>query len=173
MSDNATPGLAEIKAKVKGTNINEKTLLATDYLNHFNEVVMMIDMLPDMPDCLDMVQDWEPKSYQDHFRDSTIADKGLAVEAYEFVEPTYRAAFEQYISEVDHVILLTIEEAAKLLEQGDMEFFRFKIGESAQQIHALQDKLNAIIHGTASFLEEDGQEETGVFDQDDIDALFD
>ena len=30
-------------------NLDDKTLLATDYLNHFNEVVILLQMVPDMP----------------------------------------------------------------------------------------------------------------------------
>ena len=41
--------------RLQGTNINVNTLLATDYLNHFNEVIMLIEMLPDMPDMLEDV----------------------------------------------------------------------------------------------------------------------
>src|SRR3546814_6668569 len=36
---------------VRGKNINQNTLLATDYLNHFNEIIMLLEMLPSMPEC--------------------------------------------------------------------------------------------------------------------------
>ena len=42
----------ELCAKTEGTTINSQTLLATDYLNHFNEVVMLLEMIPDMPDMM-------------------------------------------------------------------------------------------------------------------------
>ena len=45
---------------VKGKNINEETLLATDYLNHFNEIIMILDMIPMMPECLDDAKAWAP-----------------------------------------------------------------------------------------------------------------
>ena len=45
--------VADWRQRVKGTNICDASLLATDYLNHFNEVVMLIGMIPDMPECLD------------------------------------------------------------------------------------------------------------------------
>jgi len=38
----------DIYARVAGKNINEKTLLATDYLNHFNEIIMLIELVPDL-----------------------------------------------------------------------------------------------------------------------------
>ena len=29
-------------------NINEETLLVTDYLNHFNEVILLLEMAPNI-----------------------------------------------------------------------------------------------------------------------------
>jgi hypothetical protein len=43
----------EFQSRVKDANINDQPLLATDYLNHFNEIVMILDMLPDMPELID------------------------------------------------------------------------------------------------------------------------
>jgi muramoyltetrapeptide carboxypeptidase LdcA involved in peptidoglycan recycling len=41
--------------RLLGTNINSVTLLATDYLNHFNEVIILIEMVADMPDMIEDV----------------------------------------------------------------------------------------------------------------------
>ncbi|MEO8318885.1 MAG: hypothetical protein ABI561_11235, partial [Bradyrhizobium sp.] len=38
-------------AQLKAANINPRTGLATDYLNHFNEAIMLLEMVPDMPEC--------------------------------------------------------------------------------------------------------------------------
>jgi len=173
VSEGLSPDFLAYQEKVKGTNINEETLLATDYLNHFNEVVMMIDMLPDMPDCLDMVKEWEPKPYKDHFRDSTIADKDLAVEVYDHVQPLYKKAFEDTVSKVDMAIFQAIADAEEAIATGDMEYLRFKVGESAQGIHRLTERLSAIVHGTADLSGTEEPEEQVVMDQNDIDALFD
>lgn len=172
MSEGISPEFEAYQAKVRGTNINTETLLATDYLNHFNEVVMMIDMLPDMPDCLDMVKEWQPKPYKDHFRDSTIADKDLAVEAYDHVEPMRKKAFEDTIAQVDHAIFHAIEAAEQAIATGDMEYMRFVISESAKEIHRLTEHLSAIVHGTADLSGLEEADDQGVMDQDDIDALF-
>ena len=67
------PAIAALRARLIGTNINEKTLLATDYLNHFNELVMVLDLIPDMPECLEDARGWMPKSYEDHFADSQFS----------------------------------------------------------------------------------------------------
>ena len=36
-------------ARLRAANINPRTGLATDYLNHFNEAIMLLEMIPDMP----------------------------------------------------------------------------------------------------------------------------
>ena len=41
--------------RLLGTNINSVTLLATDYLDHFNEVIILIEMVADMPDMIEDV----------------------------------------------------------------------------------------------------------------------
>ena len=81
-------------ARAQGTNVHDRTLLATDYLNHFNEAVMLLEMLPDMPDLAEELAEWHPKSYVDHFRDSGIADRELAIEAYPYSPESFRLPFE-------------------------------------------------------------------------------
>ena len=66
-------------ALLEGTNIHPDTLLATDYLNHFNEIAMMIEMLPMMPDAIEDIGGWELLSYQDHFRISGLRDADMAI----------------------------------------------------------------------------------------------
>ena len=97
-----------MQEKVKGSNIDETTLLATDYLNHFNEIVMLLEMIPDMPEILEDVKAWQPKSYMDHFKSSTIAEKDLAIEAYDFVPAVYREPFEQTIEQINNSIASTV-----------------------------------------------------------------
>ena len=38
-----------MRARLVDTNINEKALLATDYLNHFHEFVMLLELVRDHP----------------------------------------------------------------------------------------------------------------------------
>lgn len=45
------PEAAAWAERLRVANINPRTGLATDYLNHFNEAVMLLEMIPDMPEC--------------------------------------------------------------------------------------------------------------------------
>ena len=40
-----TAMIGHFRSHIPGTNINESTLLASDYLNHFHELVMLLDAI--------------------------------------------------------------------------------------------------------------------------------
>ena len=54
--------------RLEDANINPSTGLATDYLNRFNEAVMLLDMLTTCPEFRADFLSWEPMSYREHFR---------------------------------------------------------------------------------------------------------
>jgi hypothetical protein len=85
----------EFCERAKGTNVNDRTLLATDYLNHVNEIIMLLELVPDAPECLEDCRTWQPMSYTEHFEASSIADRDLAIEAYEFSPPRWRVSMPQ------------------------------------------------------------------------------
>jgi len=82
-------------AELVAANINPRTGLATDYLNHFNEAIMLLEMIPDMPECSEDFLAWCPLSYCEHFMASNFKARDLAISAYESADPDLRAAFEQ------------------------------------------------------------------------------
>src|SRR3981189_4000117 len=69
-------------AQLRAANINPRPGLATDYLNHFNEAVMLLEMIPDMPECAEDFLDWRPLSYAEHFTASNFRARDLATSAY-------------------------------------------------------------------------------------------
>jgi hypothetical protein len=81
-------------ALLRAANINPRTGLATDYLNHFNEAVMLLEMIPDIPECADDFLDWHPLSYAEHFHASNFKARDLAIEAYEAANASTRAEFD-------------------------------------------------------------------------------
>ena len=69
--------------RLADANINPLTGLATDYLNHFNEAIMLLEMLSSCPDCLDDFLTWRPVSYREHFMASRFRGRDLAIAAYD------------------------------------------------------------------------------------------
>src|ERR1700759_4893967 len=80
--------------RLRAANINPRTGLATDYLNHFNEAIMLLEMIPDMPDCAEDFLSWRPLSYREHFAASNFKARDLAIAAYDSADPAIRAEFD-------------------------------------------------------------------------------
>ena len=139
--------LEAFREKVRGTNINEQTLLATDYLNHLNEPIMLFEMLADVPELLEELAAWQPKSYVEHFTDSTFTDKELAIEAYGVAPAMYREPFDETVGSAKRCIATAIEALTKLTEQGRTEDIRVITGEVSKILGSLVDKASSIIHG--------------------------
>lgn len=154
--DSASDALDELRLRVRGSNINEKTLLATDYLNHFNEFVMLLDLVPDMPDCLEDAQAWEPKDYKDHFRDSLFSDKDLAIEAYDLSPMEYRRQFETTITMINSLIPQVLTKIKGAVDSGDTERMKFECDKTSTLLQGLMDVVSAIINGENPTINQDG-----------------
>ena len=81
-------------AELRAANINPRTGLATDYLNHFNEAIMLLEMIPAMPECAEDFLTWCPLSYYEHFMASNFKARDLAIEAYEAADARVRTEFD-------------------------------------------------------------------------------
>ncbi len=89
---------------MRAANINPRTGLATDYLNHFNEAIMLLEMVPDMPECAEDFLGWQPLSYAEHFTASNFKARDLAIEAYESADAGIRAAFDNITSAMTSIL---------------------------------------------------------------------
>ena len=91
-------------AALRAANINPRTGLATDYLNHFNEAVMLLEMVPDMPECAEDFLTWSPLSYAEHFWASNFKARDLAIESYESADAITRAEFDNITSAMTSIL---------------------------------------------------------------------
>ena len=91
-------------AMLKAANINPRTGLATDYLNHFNEAIMLLEMIPDIPECADDFLQWHPLTYAEHFIASNFKARDLAIEAYETADQELRAEFDHMTGTMTNIL---------------------------------------------------------------------
>lgn len=96
-------------AQLEAANINPRTGLATDYLNHFNEAIMLLEMIPDMPDCVTDFLEWTPLSYAEHFHASNFKGRDLAIAAYEAADPTIRMEFDTIVATITSILVALLE----------------------------------------------------------------
>jgi len=153
---------AALKSRLIGTTINPETFLATDYLNHFNEVLMLVEMLPDVPDCLPDVLAWSAKDYESHFRDSVFRERDLAIDAYRLSPLEVRQPFDGIVDMLHALISGSLPQFQAAIESGDGERLAVDVTILLTDARHLLDQASALIHGRPVTL-----------DQAAIDAAFD
>lgn len=171
-----------IRPLLEPANINSDSFLATDYLNHYNEILMLLEMVPDMPDLLDDAADWRPKAYTQHFMDSGFQAKELAIQAYGLAPSVYKSPFETICGKLDHLISATLSGllSVNIVERGLSEAAQSLIRTRIDSIQELLMDLNQVIHGASEHVDNKGIPETQALEQagdiqsqEDIDLLFD
>ena len=105
--DDASADLALWQGKISGTLINPKSLLATDYLNHFNEAIMVLEMLTAMPDVVDEFLNWKSRSYQEHFANSNFKNREAVLTAYQVADPATREALDSLADTMNSMLSAT------------------------------------------------------------------
>jgi len=163
--------VGHFRSHTPGTNINQSTLLATDYLNHFHELVMMLEAVP--AEGQEFTQDvlaWRPLTYEEHFSESGFRDKNLAIAAYRRAPPKTRARFDEAVARLHGEAVTLISEVAAQLNSRGKRRLRERCVEAAQRLRILIDEANAIANGETGISPSEAGDIGG---QAAIDALFD
>jgi hypothetical protein len=133
-----TPDLSP--ARLAAANINPRTLLATDYLNHFHEAIMLLELLPETPECIVELIGWEPLSYPEHFAASPFRERELAIAAYEAAEPIARVRLDELADTMNALL-------AALLRRSSLDSAISLATETAARLRPLVAQAGAVING--------------------------
>src|SRR5882672_3265187 len=90
-----------------GAHLNPATGLAGNYLDHFNQAIMLLELLAATPDCAVNFHAWRPCTYQDYLQSSPGKQNDDAIAAYEATDPQVRARFETLIATMTDVLTAT------------------------------------------------------------------
>ena len=164
--------VGHFRSHVPGTNINESTLIASDYLNHFHELVMLLEAIGAEPkEFADDLMSWRPLTYEEHFSESGFRDKNLAIAAYRRAPPRIRARFDEAVARLHGEALTIVGEVAGELGSGRADLDK-TCEQAAQRLRVLIDEANAIANGEALPERVDADKLGDVSGQAAIDALF-
>jgi hypothetical protein len=131
-------------AILRAANINPRTGLATDYLNHFNEAVMLLEMIPDIPECADDFLEWSPLSYAEHFTATNFKARDLVIEAYEQADHDIRSRFD-HLTKTMTEILLAVGAA---MREATQDTTRAKLADQAAGwVKPLVTQVGGVING--------------------------
>ena len=79
--------------------------LASDYLNVFNEILLLLEFLPTMPEMTEEALAWKPRTYEEHFQQSTLPGAKEALRAYSSVDPALRVKFESVLLRLNQIVI--------------------------------------------------------------------
>jgi hypothetical protein len=82
--------------------------LSNDFLNHYSEVLMLIEMAGDDPAIGAELQDWRPVSYPAYFASSELRRAPAALAAYEALPEARRQAFEKLVAAMDTLATMAV-----------------------------------------------------------------
>jgi hypothetical protein len=103
--------------------VNPASGIANDYLNHFNEVLLLIENLPTLlPEMLDELLEWRPVTYREYFAKSQLPGSARALEIYDGLDEAFRRDFESIIDGINAMAVASIEVIrAHRSQAGDLE----------------------------------------------------
>jgi hypothetical protein len=165
--------IGHFRSHIPGTNISEATLLASDYLNHFHELVMLLEAVSSEPE--DFAEDlfaWKPLTYEEHFAESGFRDKNLAIAAYHRAPPRIRARFDDAVERLH-------SEATQLVGDIRATIYGKRPGvdvlcaQAVARLSTLIEEANAIANGEEVADDADEHANGEASGQAAIDALFD
>ena len=128
-------------ARLRAANINPATGLATDYLNHYNEVAMLIASLEDLPEMREQVLEWRPVGYATQLRMTGFRERDLAVASFEAVPAAVKTRFFAARRELE----LAIIDVQELIEAAPQAAAR--LAARAPDIFNAIARLGGVING--------------------------
>lgn len=90
--------------------VNPNSGIANDYLNHFNEILLLIENLPILlPEMLDELLAWKPIDYREYFTNSALPGRQQALEIYDGLDPEFRQDFESMVEILDTIVVRSVD----------------------------------------------------------------
>ena len=161
--------VSHLRSHVPGTNIDEQTFLAADYLNQFHELAMLLEALPADPSSFASdLNSWHAVGHGPIYIDcSHLNDKDLAIAAYRRSPEKVRVRFDSAIARLQAEALRLVARVAQALD-GPADL-KMTCDGAAARLRVLIDDANAIANGYLA--EEDGRDDERR-SQITIDTLF-
>ena len=156
MTADTASRIADIAAEAI-TGIDPHTGLASDFLNQFNEVLMLLEVTGSDSDLGRDLHGWRPRGYVEHFETSHLRDSALVIEAYALCPVSVRRRFDRLSADLSAFILNGLADL-RLIDGEAAQDARRAL---AERIRRRVESLSAIIHPAERR-----------FDNDTISALF-
>jgi hypothetical protein len=129
--------------------VNPASGIANDYLNHFNEILLLIENLPALlPEMVDELLAWRPISYRQYFTDSPLPGSAETLKIYDSLDEDFRVDFENMVVMLDKIILESIE-VIKSARRPDGTLEPDEVSDTCEKLSA---RLRKVLDRTADLV---------------------
>ncbi len=128
--------ISEIEEALKQARqlVNPASGIANDYLNQYNEILLLVENMPILlPDMIDDLLSWKPKTYKDYFDSSPLPGSQSAIYIYQALTSAFREKFESHIEGINTFANTAISVIGIQRDQSE-ELFPQYIEEFCEQI---------------------------------------
>ncbi len=96
--------LVEALELIKKANnlVNPNSGMANDFLNQYNEVLLLVENLPVLlPEMVEELLAWKPKTYEEYFTSSPLPGGDIAIKIYHTLDRGFRKKFEAQMVKIN------------------------------------------------------------------------
>jgi hypothetical protein len=129
--------------RLAAANISPVTGLSTDYLNHFGEAIMLLDLAPQTPEYRHELTHWRPLTYQEYFAASQLGHRDLSIAAYDSADTPARRQFDAICA----TMRATIMAARSALPEDRPPAPSPVAAEAVARLKRLFARASAVVHG--------------------------
>jgi hypothetical protein len=129
--------------------INPASGIANDFLNHYNEILLMVENLPVLlPEMVDELMQWRPTTYVEYFQKSPLPGGRYALARYEQIDPAVRLPFEELVEQLNaKAVEIVAKISAHRRADGSIE-----ADEVAGFCAAASEDLRTLLDAAAAFV---------------------
>lgn len=131
-------------------NVNLVSGLATNYLNHYIEILLLLEILPDMPECFEDALRWKPMTYKAHVMQSGLPNNDIVLRAYAIVDEERRNKLAMVAEEANALLEILMARAGAAIDKNDSSALKEVAAEAKEMLSPLIQRMTGLITPSAS-----------------------
>jgi hypothetical protein len=137
--------------------------LSTDYLNRYNEALMLIEMAAMDPSIIEDLSAWRPLGYVAHFENAGLRCGPGAIAAYHDLTPLSRQAFEHLCAGMDRLVMSVVNALNALKDPEDAVFV----------VEIAAGSFRSLLSRATAFINTGGDLAAAAFDESELQSTVD
>jgi hypothetical protein len=142
--------------------VNPSSGIANDFLNQYNEVLLLVENLPVLlPEMVAELLSWKKKTYEEYFETSPLPGGDIAIKIYHSLNKDFRRRFESVTDKINNISETAIDVIGRRylenncdLDAEDVEIFCQDISKKLRD--EIENATKIVNYGLA-FSHEDSQ----------------